>query len=317
VSGRGVGLDAVKSGVEAVGGVVVATSESGRGVRFTLTLPLTLTTIRALLVAAGGQTFALDTAWVAKLLRAGADDLRTIEGRDVLLLDGAPVPIVALTAVLGLRDTDEAVRKAKRPVALLKTGHGQAAFVVDELLDEQEVTVRTLGPRLQRVKHVSGGTILPTGSIALILNASELVQSVHGWAGSRLAAVLPAAKTRTARRILLVDDSVTTRALERNILEIAGFEVISAADGAEAWQLLQEKGADLVVSDVDMPRLDGFALTETIRASRHHKEVPVVLVTARESEEDRIRGMQAGANAYLPKNAFDQQALLEAIRQLL
>jgi two-component system chemotaxis sensor kinase CheA len=318
VSGRGVGLDAVKTSVEAMNGTVHATSEPGRGARFTLILPLTLTAIRALLVAAGGQTFALDVAWIARLLRVEPGDLRTIDGREMLLTAGAPVPITNLAELLGLPPSDPAYPGTKRPVVLLAAGHLQAAFAVDELIDEQEAIVRNLGPRLRHVRYVAGATMLPSGRIALILNLPEMIRGAHARISApHVASRIPDSESEARPRLLLVDDSVTTRALERNILESAGYEVLAAVDGAEAWQLLQEQGADLVVSDVDMPRMDGFALTEAIRGSRRFKDLPVVLVTARETEPDKIRGLHAGANAYLPKSAFDQQALLDTIEQLL
>ncbi len=192
------------------------------------------------------------------------------------------------------------------------------ACVVDEVLGEQEIVVRSLGRRLRRVRRVAGAAILPDGRIALILAAAELVRARLETAGRRRAPAVPPGSGQAARkRVLLVEDSVTTRMLMRNILEAAGYAVEAASDGLQAWQILEDTGADLVVSDVDMPRMDGFALTETIRQSSRFRDLPVVLVTARDSDADRLRGMQAGANAYLVKTAFDQRNLIEAVAQNL
>jgi len=317
-SGRGIGLDAIKTAVESMRGTVEVASEAGRGTRFILTLPLTLTILRVLVVCARGQLFALDSLSVAGLLRLGRDAPKSVDGRDTILFDGAPTPVVALADILGLAGGESAAEEKKLLIVLLAAGQRRAAIVVDALVDEQEVTVKSLGRRLSRVRNIAGATVLPSGGSLLILNTAELVQSALTGAPNRLMPSLRAEDAgRSRKRLLLVDDSITTRALERDILEVVGYEVIVAGDGAEAWRILQEEGADLVVSDVDMPEMDGFALTEAIRGSLRFRDLPVVLVTARESEQDRRRGLEAGANAYLAKSTFDQTVLLDAIAQLL
>jgi two-component system, chemotaxis family, sensor kinase CheA len=168
------------------------------------------------------------------------------------------------------------------------------------------------------VRNVIGATIVSTGRIALILNAAELVRTALGYAPSQALSAALAEQPRDAmKRLIVVDDSLTTRTLMKSILEAAGYEVIAAADGMDAWQILQEKGADLVVSDVEMPRMDGFALAEAIRGSKRLRHLPVILVTALETEADKIRGLEAGADAYLPKGSFDQTTLIQTIGQLL
>jgi two-component system chemotaxis sensor kinase CheA len=317
VSGRGVGLDVVKSRVEALHGTVDVTFAPGRGTRFALAVPLTLTTLRALLLEAGGQTFALAGTNVRKLVRISPADLVSVAGRDMLALGGAPLPVAGLAEALGLRSRAPAGPAGRRPAVIVAAGDQRMAFVVDEFLTEQEVVIKNLGPRVRRVRQVSGATILPSGKIALVLNAANLIRTAlsQGSAGVLAAPAGPAEAPR--RRILVADDSVTTRTLEKSILEAAGYDVLAAADGDAAWRLLQEGGADLVVSDVEMPRMDGFALTEAVRASQRFRELPIVLVTARESEQDKARGAAVGADAYLVKSAFDQRNLLETIAQLL
>jgi two-component system chemotaxis sensor kinase CheA len=195
-------------------------------------------------------------------------------------------------------------------------GDRRMAFVVDEFLAEQEIVVKGLGARLRRVRHISGATILPTGQVALVLHAADLIRSALGRAPALVLAPA-AAVARTKKRILVAEDSITTRALEKSILEAAGYAVATAANGVAAWELLAKDGADLLVSDIEMPRMDGFELTETVRSSPRFRSLPVVLVTARATDTDRQRGLAAGANAYLVKSAFDQRALLETIAQLL
>jgi two-component system chemotaxis sensor kinase CheA len=318
VSGRGVGLDVVKSRVEALHGTVDVSFGSSSGTRFTLAVPLTLTTLRALLVTAAGQTFAFVSTNVEKLIRVDPDRLRSVEGREMLSLGGAPLPVASLAELLGLRGAEPAHAASKPPALVVAAGDKRLAFVVDEFLAAQEIVIKNLGARIRRVRHISGATILPSGRIALVLNAAALVRSALARAPRQKVAAVPTPQAVEARkRILLVDDSLTTRSLEKSILELAGYEVTAAADGVAAWQLLQERGADLVVSDIDMPRMDGLALTQAIRGSSRFRELPVVLVTARESEHDKTRGIEVGADAYLVKSAFDQKNLLETLTQLL
>ncbi len=316
ISGRGIGLDAVRNAVLAMRGAVEVAHEPGRGTRFTLSLPLTLSAVRALLVGAAGEIFAIEAAHIDKLLLVGPDKLASAEGRTLLLHETSPVPLAGLADLLGIGGP---VREKRSlfPVALLRLGHRRAGVVVDEFLGEREVVVRSLGSRLAGLKYVSGGMILPDGKVAVILNAAELLDAT--LTVSRLALPQAGADVEPPRRkrVLLADDSLTTRTLERSILEIAGYEVTEAADGDDAWRRLLDDGADVVVSDIDMPRMDGFTLTEAIRGSAHFSRLPVVLVTGRESEQDKARGMMVGADAYLVKSAFDQKILLDALARLV
>jgi two-component system chemotaxis sensor kinase CheA len=318
VSGRGVGLDVVKSRVEALHGTVDLSFVAGHGTRFVLGVPLTLTMLRVLLVTAGGQPFAFVGTSVQKLVRFDPGELRSVEERETLCLGGAPVPIAGLAESLGLPASEPTESGGRTLALIVAAGERRMAFVVDEFLAEQEMVVKSLGERIRRVRHFSAATILPSGRTALVVNAANLLRTALSRAPARVAAPAPAKVAPAAKkRVLLVDDSVTTRTLEKSILEAAGYEVTAAADGAAAWLLLQERGADLVVSDVEMPRMDGFALTEAIRGSPRFHELPMVLVTARETEQDKARGLEVGADAYLVKSAFDQRKLLETIAQML
>jgi two-component system chemotaxis sensor kinase CheA len=317
VSGRGVGLDVVNTQLAAVRGVVDVSFVPGAGTVFTLSVPLTLTSIRAILVGVGDDIYAVDTASVDRVLRVGAGDIRSVGGREMLLLSGVPIPVITLAELVGA--PGQSLTETSKVSAIVLSAAGRlAALAVDTLHAEREVVIRALGPRLRQVAGVAGGTILPNGRIALILNAAELVEQVIASPSKGLLADTAAgAQGAIRKRLLVVDDSATIRTLEKSILEAAGYDVTIAADGQEAWHLLLEMGADLVVSDVEMPRMDGFSLTETIRGSKRFRDLPVVLVTAMESEADKARGMAVGATAYRLKSAFDQKDLLATIEQIL
>ncbi len=318
ISGRGVGLDVVRTAVEARRGSIDIAFEPGVGTRMTIGLPASLTRITALLVAAGGQTYALDGATVDCLVRLDPEGLRTMEGRDVAMLDGGPVPVRLLSEVLGQPGRDVPRTGAKVPAVVLGAGADRVAFVVDELLAEEDVVVKDLGARLRRVDKVGGATVLANGHVALVLNAADLVHTAVGQGTFRsLCERLAERPAATSKRLLVADDSLTTRTLVKSILEAEGYDVIARADGMEAWSTLQEDGADLVVSDVEMPRMDGFALTEAIRGSKRFRDLPVILVTGLESESDKLHGLDVGADAYLRKSAFDQTDLIRAISQFL
>jgi two-component system chemotaxis sensor kinase CheA len=316
ISGRGVGLDVVRAAIERIRGSVQVTWVQGRGTNFTLECPPTLATIHALLVAVGPQILAVPTTHVERLLRVRPEDIKHAEGRDVIATPEAPVPLVALARLLP--------PLVERPVAgplaviLLRAGERRLAIAVDELVAEQEVLLRPVGRGGEPLPHVSGAAILGTGRVALVLNAAAIVGAGLGLgAGPGVTIAEAPSGRRDKKRILVVDDSITTRTLEQSILEAAGYDVRAAVDGADGWKVLQEHGCDVVVADIEMPRMDGFALCEAIRGSNRFKQLPVVLVTALETPEHRARGLEVGADAYIGKSSFDQQNLLDIISQLV
>jgi two-component system chemotaxis sensor kinase CheA len=315
VSGRGVGLDVVKSQVNALHGTVGLESVAGAGTTFALTVPLTVTLIRALLVESAGRMFALATTQVIGLRRLMPTEVRSVGGREMLAAPQGLLPLVSLAAALGLplprRD-----RGHGGFVVLVEAGTSRVAFVVDELCAEQDLVVTGLGRRLRRVPNVAGCALMEDGGIALILSAAELAESALQAPAGRLL-IAAAAPEAARKRLLVADDSVTTRTLEKTILEEAGYEVSLAADGHQAWRILQKETIDLVVADVEMPGMDGFTLTETLRHSATLRRIPVVLVTSLSSDKDRARGMEAGADAYIVKSGFDRGGLLEVVGQLL
>ncbi len=315
VSGRGVGLDVVARAVERIDGRVEVTSTPGAGTRFSVTLPLTLATARAILVEAGGSLYALPTISVERILRPAR--LGSVGGRYVLEHEGEAVPAVSLSGLLNLRvERAELDPSSPGVVALIRSGIRHVGIQIDRLLGEQEIVVKPLGHPIERVRFFSAATILGSGQVVPILNPSDLVRAALRM-GPNAAPPSLAEPERRRVRVLIADDSLTTRSLERFILEAAGYEVMLAGDGAEAFTLLQERGCDLLVSDVDMPEMDGFALTARLRQDPRFRQLPVVLVTSLDSPRDRERGLQAGADAYIVKSGFDQEHVLRTVRELV
>ncbi len=318
ISGRGVGLDVVQAQIEALQGSVDLSFAAGRGSRFTLNLPLTLTTTRAIMVRAGNQTYAIPTVSVQQIVRIDPSDVSSVGRRHMLTLGGTPIPISRLTETLGMEGDETDSEAAKLLVIIMGSGQIATATIVDELLAEQEITIKHLGRRIRHVRHISGGTLLPSGETALVLNAANFMRTqLNTESYTPLVTVQVTQSQETPPRLLVVDDSVTTRALMQAILESAGFNVQTAADGRFALEKLDQGQFDLVVSDVDMPRMNGFGLTEAIRKSKRLAKTPVILVTSRATDEDKARGLQAGADGYIVKKEFESHGLVETIHQLL
>lgn len=316
LSGRGVGLDVVREAVERLHGSVEVESRLGTGTTFSLTLPLSISTMHCLLIEAGGQTFALPVSAVERVMRAGPQEIGRAEGRDCITLNARPVILAGLADALGLDAAAGAPDPAsKRPLIVLGARERHAAFLVDRVTRTHEVVVKSLPDPLLRVRHLAGATILGTGQVAMLLNPTDLLALVEH--DDVPAQALAESGQALAPTILVVEDSITTRTLEKNILEAAGYRVRLAGDGAEALRLLHSDGCDLVVTDVEMPVMDGLELTSRIRTDARHRDLPVVLVTSRDAREDRERGIQAGADAYIVKGAFDQDRLLDTIRRLI
>jgi two-component system chemotaxis sensor kinase CheA len=319
ISGRGLGLAIVREKVEKLGGTVTLVSEPLRGTSFRMVLPLTLSTYRGVLVRVGEQTFIVPAAGVERVTRVDKTSLRTVENRETVELGGEAVSFVRLADVLQLpREERGDADAGLMPLFMIGSGAHRIAFAVDGILAEQEVLVKSLGPQLSRVRNIAGATVLGTGRVVTILHPGDLVKSAVTAAAVMAAAVYPTEKAEAARKsVLIVEDSITARTLLKNILETAGYRTITAVDGIDALTQLKTEEIDLVVSDVDMPRLNGFDLTARIRATRELADLPVALVTSLDSREDRERGIEVGANAYIVKSSFDQSNLLEVIKRLI
>ncbi|BAH38380.1 putative chemotaxis protein CheA [Gemmatimonas aurantiaca T-27] len=314
ISGRGVGMDLVRAALERVRGTVALTWTEGRGTTVTMTCPPSLASMRAVLMTCGHQTIAIPTSDVERLLRISTAALQHIEGRRVVMVEDVALPLAALAHLLPPIVVQPLGTHTL--IALVAVGPLRVGLIVDELLSEEEILLQPLSDGERRSPLLSGAAILGSGTIALVLDAAAAAE-----AALESSAQLPESTETTGRdrrfKVLVVDDSITTRALEQGILEAAGYDVRTAVDGADGWRCVQEFVPDLVVSDIEMPRMDGFALCETIRHSARFRDLPVVLVTALESPEHRARGLDVGADAYLGKSTFDQRGLLHVIEELL
>ncbi|HEY2926615.1 hybrid sensor histidine kinase/response regulator [Piscinibacter sp.] len=319
LSGHGLGLAIVREKVERLGGTVELSARSGAGTRFVIVLPATLATFRGLLVGVGDHQFVLPSRSVERVARVKEGGVRTVANRESIELDGQALSLVRLAAVLGLPERGPARRDdGHLPLAVLAHGGRRMAFAVDEVIGDQEVLVKPLGPPLKRVRNVAGATVLGAGRVVPLLNVADLLKSaLHAGAARAAPAAAARAPEAPPRSLLVVEDSITSRALLKGILESAGYRVSTAVDGMDALTRLQTGRFDLVVSDVEMPRMDGFELTTRIRADKRLTELPVVLVTALGSREDKERGVEVGANAYIVKSSFDQANLVDVIGALV
>ncbi|MHB1124494.1 MAG: hybrid sensor histidine kinase/response regulator [Ramlibacter sp.] len=316
VAGRGEGLAIVRDTVERLGGTVTVDSAPGQGTAFTMELPLSLATLRAIEVRASGQSYLVPTVQVDRCVRFATGELGAVGAQLTAPLGEQRVPVVGLAALLGSAAVP-AAGTDKINCLVLRSGQRLTAVAVEEVRGEQEVLSKPVGRGLTKSTIVSGAALAASGLTLPILNVAELVRLAagDGRPGAPAMVLAPAAR-RTPRRILLAEDSITSRTLLKNILELAGYGVELAADGAEALEKLRAGRFDAVVSDIEMPNLDGIGLTRAIRADAALARLPVILVTSLASREDRERGAEAGASAYIVKSSFDQGNLLQAVEEL-
>lgn len=318
VSGRGLGMAIVNSNIEELGGAVSVDTQKGLGTTFRITLPVTHATFRGIFVQSGGQIFVVPTSQVEQVCRVHPQEVLTIEGRETISVDGMTVSLVNLTDVLGTGQGTPPGQDNLLHVLVLQSGETRIGFRVDDVLSEQEVLVKRLGRQLSRVRNIAGATVLGSGQVVAILNVRDLVKSAVSAAGTGVSRIVEQIdEGKAGQSILVVEDSITSRTLMKNILESAGYDVTIAVDGLDALGVLKSTTFDLVISDVEMPRMDGFTLTENIRADKAFEGLPVVIVTSLESREHRERGIDVGANAYIVKSSFDQGNLLETISRLI
>ncbi|MGZ4610164.1 MAG: hybrid sensor histidine kinase/response regulator [Actinomycetes bacterium] len=322
-SGRGVGLDVVRTVVEDLSGTIDVTSSAGCGTTFTITLPVTLGVLRCLIARVGDERYAVPVAGVIETLGLTGAERHEVAGVPVLVRQGATMPLVDLGQILDVPGE----RNPRTAMVVHYSGSDELlALAVDELEGELELVVKELGGFLGRLPTVAGATIDGDGSVVLVLDVREL--AVRQLAGSVMnAPEAPGRRTSAGpapvrpaggrARVLVVEDSVGVRELQRVILEGAGYDVVTAVDGLDGAARLTDAPVDLVVSDVEMPRMDGFSLTRTIRRTRGWENVPVVIMTSRGDEADQRAGLDAGASAYLLKSEFDQAELIDTVRRLV
>jgi two-component system sensor histidine kinase and response regulator WspE len=319
ISGRGVGLDVVQSMVKAVGGTVRVATQPGRQTVFTLQLPITMSVIRALLVEIGGEPYAFPLTRIDNILFCAHADVRTVEGRQYFERDGVSIGLVIAPQILELGS--QTAPADPMPVVVISDRGQQFGMIVDAFLGERDLEVRPLDRRLGKVPNINSASLLENGNPVLIVDVEDLVRSIDNvLMGRRLTRVefeKMAEQARQRKRILVVDDSITVRELERQLLQSRGYAVDVAVDGMDGWNAIRGAHYDLVVTDVDMPRMDGIGLVSLIKNDPARKDIPVVIVSYKDREEDRLRGLDAGANRYLTKSSFHDETFVHTITDLI
>ncbi|HYH96319.1 hybrid sensor histidine kinase/response regulator [Hyalangium sp.] len=311
-SGRGVGLDVVLATAQRLQGAVDVSYTDGQGTRFTIDLPLTLASALGLLIRVGTSIVAVPSDMVERVFRLAPNDVGTVAGRVVARVESEQLTFLSLSEAIGLPRLPLALESGKmQTVMLLTLGKERVLYAIDEVVGQQDIVVRTLGPHLKGVVHLAGAAVLDDGRLVPVLNAPELLRAAApSTRGISMGEI-------RRPRILVTDDSLTTRFAMKSLLEIAGYPVVTASDGEEAWEVLERTPCQLVVSDWQMPRLDGVGLTRRIRSHPTLNRIPVILVTSLDSPEERAAGLEAGADGYLVKREVERGRLLDLVRQLV
>jgi two-component system chemotaxis sensor kinase CheA len=341
VSGRGVGLDVVRTNVERLKGAIAVHSTPGKGCTLRLQLGTTLATAHVLLILVDRLVYALPVEAVQMAKFISQDEIFSLENRKTMIVEGQPISVAQLSDLLPInsnipermrvsrshgafeikhhQEDSKASLDRKVPCIILQIGEERLGLLVDALIDEQDVVLKPQSKLLQRVRNISGATILGTGEVCMVLNPQDLVKSVR-----QQSVIISDAETiddriteKRKKAILLVEDSIATRTQEKRILQSAGYEVVTAVDGLDGWNKLKTRQFDAVVSDIQMPNLDGLGLAAKIREHKEYSELPIILVTSLAKDDDKRRGAEAGANAYITKSSFNQELLLETIERLI
>ncbi len=318
ISGRGVGLDVVHSTVQQMRGVVRATSSAGTGTNFHLQLPLTLSIIRVLLVEISGEPYAIPLSRIDRTLRLDISQVESLEGRQYFTLGSQHVGLVFASQVLD--SADSADNADFLPVVVLGERLHRSGLVVDRFIGERNLVVHTIDPRLGKIQNISAASLLENGHPCLIIDVDDMLRSIDILiTGGRLNRIHDKQGKSDVRskRILVVDDSITVREVERNMLMTRGYQVDVAVDGMDGWNAIRMEAYDLVISDIDMPRMNGFEFVRLIKLDERLGKIPVMIVSYKDREEDRQRGLEAGADYYLTKGSFHDETLIEAVVDLI
>jgi two-component system, chemotaxis family, sensor histidine kinase and response regulator WspE len=317
ISGRGVGLDVVQEMIKQVRGTIRVSSQPGKGACFQLLLPLTLSVVRTLLVEIGGEPYAFPLAHIVRTLKLPRGKVEVLEGRQHFNFEGRSVGLVNAQQVLGGREPGLA---SELPVLIVGDHGNTYGLIADRFLGERELVVQPLDVRFGKIKDISAGALMEDGLPVLIVDVEDLLHSVEKLISvGRLSKVEApdSAGAGKRQRVLVVDDSLTVRELERKLLDHAGYDVEVAVDGMDGWNMVRTGHFDLIVTDIDMPRMDGIELVTLIKKDPNLKSLPVMIVSYKDREEDRQRGLKAGANYYLTKGSFHDETLLRAVLDLI
>ncbi|GAB1540839.1 hybrid sensor histidine kinase/response regulator [Scytonema sp. NUACC21] len=319
ISGRGVGLNVADNTIREVGGTVRAVSQPGKGMSFCMQLPLTLSVIRALLVEISGEPYAFPLSRIERVLMLSRSEIFTSENRSFFLMNNKPIELVSARQVLELPPS--VVNSEMLSAIAIGDRTNRYGLVIDRYLGERSLVVRPLDPRLGKVPNISAAALMDNGSPVLIVDVEDLVRSIAKVFSTGQASQVNQATRQTTtkihKRILVVDDSITVREMERKLLENNGYKVEVAVNGIDGWNALHGGNCDLVVTDIDMPRMNGFALTRQIKTHAKLKHIPVIIVSYKDREEDRLQGLEAGADYYLTKSSFHDDTLLQAVIDLI
>jgi two-component system, chemotaxis family, sensor histidine kinase and response regulator WspE len=318
ISGRGVGLDVVQNMIKQVRGTIRVSSESGKGARFQLQLPLTLSVVRTLLVEIGGEPYAFPLAHIVRTLRLPRSSVERLEGREHFAFNGQLVGLVSARQLFGGAPQIEADELS---VIVLGDQGNAYGLVMDRFLGERELVVQPLDARLGKIRDIAAGALMEDGSPVLIVDCEDLIHSVDKLVATgrlnQLEQGAADARGKSRRRVLVVEDSLTVRELERKLLEHAGYDVEVAVDGMDGWTAVRAGHFDLLITDIDMPRMDGIELVKLVRKDPNLKSLPVLIVSYKDREEDRHRGLDAGADYYVTKGSFQDDTLLRAVLDLI
>ncbi|HEY9600775.1 MAG TPA: hybrid sensor histidine kinase/response regulator [Allocoleopsis sp.] len=321
ISGRGVGLNVVQSMVQDVGGLLRAVSQPNKGMSFYLQLPLTLSVIRALLVEIAGEAYAFALTHIERVALIPRSEIFVSENRQFFALDGENIGLVAAHQVLELDESPLHAKLDVLPVAIIRDRSEHYGLVVDRFLDARDLVVRPLDSRLGKVQDISAAAIVEDGSIVLILDVEDLLRSIAKLLTderlSKIGQTSASIPAKQPQRILVVDDSITVREVERKLLENHGYQVDIAVNGMDAWNAIRTGHYDLVVTDVDMPRLNGIELVSQMKSHPSLKSLPVIIVSYKDREEDYLKGLDVGANYYLTKSSFHDDTLIKAVIDLI
>ncbi|RAS03542.1 hybrid sensor histidine kinase/response regulator [Cupriavidus alkaliphilus] len=321
VSGRGVGLDAVQEMVRRVRGSLRLTQQPGHGLHFSLELPLTLSVVRTLLVDVAGEAYAFPLGRVLRATSVARGEIEQTEGHQHFRHEGRAIGLVSAAQMLQSADADAAPARELVPVVVIGEGERTYGIAVDRMLGERLLVVQPLPAALGKVRDIAAGSLTDDGTPVLIFDVEDMIRSVEKLVSEgRIEGVRQAAAASLqarARRVLVVDDSLTVRELQRKLLAGRGYDVTVAVDGMDGWNVLRAEPFDLVITDIDMPRMDGIELVRRIRQDAALRQLPVMVVSYKDREQDRQRGLEAGADYYLAKGSFHDAALLDAVQDLI
>ena len=315
LSGRGLGLGIMSEKIEKLGGSYSIQTEDGKGTSVHISLPLTVATFRGIQIISSDREFIIPSQGIQRIIRQGGYEISTIENQKVVFLDNKNYPFQYLSDLLALQSNQE---QNPNLILLLSSGSNELAIGIDRIIDEQEIFVKGLGKQLEHVPNISAATIMEGGRIIPVLDVMDLIKTAIQTPNRSSVKSAPEGEVSEGKKnILVAEDTMTTRLLFKNILGGAGYNVITASDGAEAFDILLSQKIDLLVTDIEMPRLTGFELVAKVHGEEKLKDLPIIIITARESVEDKKRGIELGVDAYIEKSSFVQKELISIIKKLL